>query len=138
MYFLPLVLIVVSNVAYNVTQKDTPHDANPFGALLITYIVAAVITAACMFLFKSQWEISFVKNTNWTSYILGFAIVGLEVGYLLLYRAGWNISVGSLVANIILALLLIPIGLIFYKESMNASKIFGIVLCLVGLYFVNR
>ncbi len=138
MYFLPLALIVFSNVIYNVTQKNTPHDANPFGALLVTYLVAAVATSILMVTMRSQWEMSFLKNVNWTSYALGLAIVGLEVGYLFLYRAGWNISVGSLVANIILALLLIPIGLLFYKESLNLSKIFGIVLCILGLYFVNR
>jgi len=138
MYYLPLVLIILSNVTYNITQKNTPHDANPFGALLVTYLMAAVTTVICMVLFKSQWEMSFLKNTNWTSYALGLAIVGLEIGYLLLYRAGWNISIGSLIANIILAIILVVIGILFYKESLNLSKIIGIVLCVIGLYFINK
>jgi uncharacterized membrane protein len=138
MYFLPLVLIILSNIAYNVTQKNTPENANPFGALLLTYLVSIAITVVCMFAFKSQWELTYFKNTNWTSYALGFALVGLEAGYLFLYRAGWNISIGSLVANIVLAIALIIIGVFFYKEQLTTSKLVGIVLCVAGLYFINK
>ena len=45
---------------------------------------------------------------------LGIWIVGLELGFLMAYRAGWNISMGALVANITLALVLIPVGIILY------------------------
>lgn len=42
MYVFPIVLIVVSNIVYNVCQKSTPQNVNPFSALLITYLTAAV------------------------------------------------------------------------------------------------
>ena len=70
--------------------------------------------------------------------MLGFCIVGLEFGYIMVYRSGWNISIGSLVSNIILALALIPVGIIFYKEGFNINKMIGIGLCIIGLIFVNK
>ena len=78
------------------------------------------------------------RHLNWTSYVLGFAIVGLEVGYLMAYRAGWNISVGSLVANIILAIILIPVGIIIYKEGFELNKVIGALLCIAGLILINK
>jgi len=139
MYVFSIILVVLSNIAYHITQKNTPEGANPFGALLVTYITASIITVIFMLFYKSEQGVSGVfRHINWTSIVLGFAIVGLEMGYLLMYRAGWNISIGSLVANIALALLLVPIGILFYKDNLNASKIIGILLCVAGLFFINR
>jgi len=139
MYVFSIVLIVSSNIIYNVCQKSTPQRANPFSALFITYLVAAALTGLALLVYKTDETIlqSF-KELNWTSITLGIAIVGLEFGYLMAYRAGWNISVGSLVANIILAMLLIPIGIFFYKEGFDLNKILGAAFCLVGLILINR
>jgi uncharacterized membrane protein len=139
MYVFSIFLIVASNVMYNISQKSTPEKANPFVALLVTYTTAIVITAGVLIFNRPEKGLleSF-KELNWTSVALGVAIIGLEFGYLMAYRAGWNISVGSLVANIILALLLIPIGIIFYKERFELSKILGSVFCIIGLILINR
>jgi drug/metabolite transporter (DMT)-like permease len=64
--------------------------------------------------------------------------VGLEFGYLMAYRAGWNISIGSLVANIFLALALIPVGIFLYKENFEITKVFGAIFCIAGLILINK
>jgi len=139
MYFFPIALIVTSNVIYNVCQKSTPQGANPFSALLITYMTAALLTLVAFPFYKTdKGFFQSFNDLNWTSFALGFAIVGLELGYLLAYRVGWNISVGSLVANIILAVMLIPIGVLFYKEGFAINQIIGVVFCLVGLVLINK
>ena len=46
--------------------------------------------------------------------------------------------IGSLVSNIALAVLLILIGVLLYKESINIQKIIGIGLCLTGLILINK
>lgn len=43
-YVFSTVLIVASNILYNIAQKSTPSRANPFLALLITYLTAALLT----------------------------------------------------------------------------------------------
>jgi len=139
MYVFPIVLIVVSNVIYNVCQKSTPQNVNPFSALLVTYLVAAVFTFIVSLFYKSdKGFLQSFSDLNWTSVALGGAIVGLELGYLLAYRVGWDISVGSLVANIILAVMLIPIGILFYKEGFAFNQIIGVLFCMVGLILINK
>jgi drug/metabolite transporter (DMT)-like permease len=54
------------------------------------------------------------------------------------YRAGWKISIGSLVANIALSLILIPIGILFFKEGFGFNKILGATLCIIGLVLINK
>lgn len=139
MYVFSIFLIVLSNVMYNICQKSTPQKANPFASLLITYLTAALLSMIAFHFYKGDKHLwHSLKKLNWTSITLGFAIVGLEFGYLMAYRAGWNISVGSLVANIILALILIPVGILFYKEGFEVSKILGAAFCIVGLILINK
>jgi drug/metabolite transporter (DMT)-like permease len=139
MYVFSIVLIVSSNILYNLCQKSTPQRANPFSALFITYLTATFITIL-IFLFNKADKtfLQSFKDLNWTSIALGISIVGLEFGYLMAYRAGWKISVGSLVANIALALMLIPIGIFFFKEGFGYNKIFGAILCIIGLVLINK
>ena len=139
MYVMSIVIIVASNVLYNISQKSTPQKANPFSALLVTYLTAAVLTLILSFFYRTEKSFfQSLKDLNWTSIVLGFAIVGLEFGYLMAYRAGWNISVGSLVANIILAVILIPVGILLYKEGFELNKIIGAGICNFGLVLINR
>jgi len=80
-----------------------------------------MISAVLLYFFTSETKnlIADYKNLNWTSFVLGITIVGLEVGFIQMYRAGWNISIGSLVANIILAVVLIIVGLLIYKDNIS-------------------
>jgi drug/metabolite transporter (DMT)-like permease len=137
-YVFSIVMIVGSNIVYNISQKSTPEKANPFSALLITYLTAAILTGIALLFYRSdEGYLRSFRELNWTSVVLGVSIVGLELGYLLAYRAGWNISVGSLVANIALAVALIPVGIFFYKEGFEVSKLLGVALCIGGLILLN-
>ncbi|MFV8150883.1 MULTISPECIES: EamA family transporter [Synergistaceae] len=79
-----------------------------------------------------------MKSLNWTSILLGVGVFGIELGFIKMYRAGWNISAASLLTNAAISILLIFIGLIFYKEHLSSNQIIGIALCLAGLFFFNR
>ena len=139
MYVFSIIIIVVSNILYNICSKSIPEKANPFSSLFITYLTGAIITIIAFKFYKTdKGFFQSFEDLNWTSILLGFSIVGLEFGYIMAYRAGWNISVGSLVSNIILALMLIPIGILFFKEGFGINKILGIAFCILGLIFINK
>ena len=78
------------------------------------------------------------KGINWTTFVLGLAIVGLEAGSIYMYKAGWNINTGYIVKSIILGIALIAVGYFLYKESFSVTKAVGIMVCLFGLYLINK
>ena len=137
-YIWPILLVIGSNTVYNICAKSTPAEANSFVSLSITYLVGALLSIG-MFFLTSAGKDYFVelKKLNWASVVLGASVVALEFGYIAIYRAGWKVSVGSLVANIGLAVILILVGVIFYKELISITKICGIMLCLGGLLLLN-
>lgn len=138
-HFFPVLLIIASNIFYNVTAKSTPGKVNPFFSLIVTYLAAAAASLVLFLLTDSGKNVmKQLGMVNWTAYVLAVCIVGLEAGYILLYRAGWNISIGSLVCNIGLAVALILVGALFYREHITRNHLIGILLCLAGLVFINR
>lgn len=135
----PILLVVASNTAYHMIAKSTPANASAFASLTITYLTAAVSSVVIFYMSGSGKSLMMaIKDINWTSFALGISIIGLEFGYVQVYRAGWNISVGSLVANIMLAVILVIVGLLIYREAINLNKIIGIALCIVGIIFLNK
>ena len=135
---IPVVIIVAANTFYNISQKSTPSDINSFVALLATYVTAAGLSLI-MFLAtgKGASITQELRKLNWASFVLAFAVVGLELGYILLYRAGWKVSSGSVVCNIALAIVLIFVAMLLYKETITVKQIAGIAVCCLGLYLIT-
>lgn len=138
-FYWPIILIVVSNIFYNICTKSTPSDINPFASLTISYIVGAVFSALAFFTFNPGTKLLHeYRHINWSTFVLGLAAVGLEAGSIYMYKAGWNISTGQMVYSSILAVCLIIIGYFFYHETISVTKVIGIFVCLIGLFLINK
>lgn len=86
----PVILIVTSNLFYHIAARSTPRDAEPFLSLAGTYLTAS---AASFFLYLLTASGSFstdLHRLNWTSWLLGLAVIGLETGFIFMYRMGWT------------------------------------------------
>ena len=111
----PLLIVVGANTIYNISTKSTPSDVNTFASLAMSYFIATIGSVLMFFLTSDSKNLLVeISKTNWSALALGIAIVGLEFGYICIYRAGWKIGVASLVANISLACVLLLIGLFVY------------------------
>ncbi len=137
--FWPIALAVFSDIFYQICAKSTPETLNPFASLTITYLVGAAVSTSIFFLTSSGQSLLMEwKGVNWTTFILGIAIVGLEAGSIYMYKAGWNINTGYIVKAMILGVALIAVGYFLYKESFSLTKAAGIVVCLFGLFLINK
>lgn len=135
----PILIVVASNTVYNICTKSTPDNVNSFASLAVTYLIAAVCSAAMFFATGEQKNFAAeISKANWTAYVLGIAIVGLEFGYICIYRAGWKISLGNLVASITLSCVLVIVGILLYKETLSLKQIIGIVLCISGIILIAK
>lgn len=133
-----IALTILSNVLYHLLQKSIPANVNPLLSLAVTYLVAATATLLLIPFFPLQGNLGAeLRKINWASFGLGAVIIGLELGFLTAYRTGWNVSTASLVANTTVALLLLPVGLLLYKEHLTPINLLGIVLAIAGLVLVN-
>ena len=135
----PIVLIVFSNIVYQICAKGVPKNMDAMASMTITYIVGAVCSGIMYFVMNKNGSLlqEYVK-INWAPVFLGVSVVGLEVGFIYAYKNGWAVSTVSIVQSAFLAVALIIVGAILYHEVITANKVIGIVICLIGLYFINK
>lgn len=138
-YIWPLALVVLSNVAYQICAKSVPDGMDPLASLTVTYLVGAGVSALLYFTLNKNGDLMReYSQLNWAPVALGIVIVGLEVGYIYAYKAGWQVSTASLVQCVFLALILLFVGRLVYQEALTPNKLVGMFICLVGLYFINK
>jgi len=137
-YVWPIALVVLSNVFYQICAKSVPDGMNPLASLTITYLIGAVASMILYYALNKDANIILeYKKINWAPFILGIAIVGLEVGYIYAYKAGWLVSTAQIVQASVLAVILIFVGYLFYHEEITWNKVAGIIVCLAGLGIIN-
>jgi len=69
--------------------------------------------------------------------VLPGTAAAIEIGFMLAYRAGWNLSLLPVSVNVCGAILLILIGLIAFRETLSLEKIVGVLLCIGGLVLIT-
>lgn len=137
-YIWPISLVILSNVFYQICAKGVPEKMNPLASLTVTYLVGAVVSLILYYALNKDADIlKEYASLNWAPFVLGIVIVGLEVGYIFAYKAGWPVSTAQIVQSAILAVILIFVGFFLYKESITPTKLIGIAVCLVGLGLIN-
>lgn len=134
----PIALIVLSNVFYHLCAKSTPAGINPLAALTVTYAVGALASVLLYYALGGVSLLREYRELNWSSFVLGLAIVGLELGSVYMYKVGWDISTGQLVYSSILTVILIVLGYFLYREAITPAKLAGVLICMLGLYLINK
>ena len=138
-YVWPIALVVISNIVYQICAKSVPNTMSPLASLTVTYLVGAAVSAGLYFVTTKDASLAReYSQLNWAPVALGLVIVGLEVGYIYAYKAGWPVSTAAIVQSAFLAVALAVIGGLIYHEPVSANKIIGIVICLIGLVFLNK
>lgn len=138
LFYFSISLAVASSAFYHFVAKSTPSNVNFTVSLLVTYAVAFVITLIGFFFFPvtSGFKTELVK-LNWASIGLAIAIVGIEYGFLLTYRAGWNLGIAAVLVNVVASLILVPVAIFLFKDRISWVNILGILVCLAGLVMLN-
>ncbi len=138
-FYLPIFLAIGGGVLYHLAQKSIPKDANPMLALTIAYCSSIVVVLLFAIFFPANDSLFVaLKKTNWAMFAVGIGAAAIEIGFLFAYRLGWNISSANLFVNIAIALFVIPIGLLLFKERLTVWNLAGIALCILGLTLLSK
>ena len=136
--YLSIALTVLSNILYHITQKNISQNSNPLISLIITYFIALVVSLAVYILYPSNHDfLTSIKSLNWASFVLGMFIVGVDVGYLLAYRAGWHLNLTAMMITLLVTILLVPIGTMVFREKISVQQIVGILSGIVSLILLS-
>ena len=138
LYYFSITLAICSSVLYHFSQKQIPAIVNPAVSLIVTYVFSLLLCFILLFFLPPvPGFVSALRQLNWVSYVLAISLVGLEVGFLLVYRSGWNIGLAAVLVNVVASLILVPVAIFVFKNNLNWVNILGIFVCLAGLVMLN-
>lgn len=132
-------LAIVGAAAYHVVLKLTPTGVNPYLSLTVTYAVVTLVFATAYLALPGAASTRLaLGQLNWTAVALGLVVVFLDLAFLMMYRGGFDVSLGQIVSQSGTALLLLLVGFAFFSEKIDLPKVTGILLCVVGLWLISR
>ncbi len=138
LFYFSIALTICSSALYHFSQKEIPAGVHPIVSVIVTYMVSLIICFGLLFfLWPKEGLLQAVGQLNWASYVLALSLIGLEVGFLLAYRAGWNIGLAAVMVNVVASLILIPVALFVFRDKLSWVNIAGVLVCLVGLVMLN-
>jgi multidrug transporter EmrE-like cation transporter len=132
-------IAIAGTVSYHLVLKLTPAGANPFLSLATTFAIGSVAFAGIYAVSPGSAPLrEAMGQLNWTTVILAGVVVCLDLSFLMLYRSGFDLSLGQLVTQSAAALLLLLLGVAFFAEKLSLPNIGGILLCVAGLWLINQ
>ncbi|NLY82282.1 MAG: hypothetical protein GX078_05855 [Clostridiales bacterium] len=139
LYILPLIITVTSTVLYQVSAKQVPTDINEGAIIVIAYSIG-ILLCFLFYLITEKLNLFADIETEKEPFklskapiIMGVAITASEIGNIIVYRVGWDISVAGTFTNISVAVVLAIIGIMIYRESVSMQKVLGLLVCISGL-----
>ncbi|MEO8103976.1 MAG: hypothetical protein ABI790_15745 [Betaproteobacteria bacterium] len=135
---LALTIAVTGQVLYHVTQKSVAPGAHPIVSLVIFYLVAALATLPLFWLLPMADTLATeMRKLNWAVAGVAVSIVFIEIGFLLAYRAGGELSTAFVTTAAVVAICTLAIGALFFSETISIAKIGGVALCLAGIGLIS-
>jgi len=135
----PLLLVVAGSLLYHIAAKSVPKTLEPFGAVIGVY-ATALLASVMAYALVRRGAMPAGVSSLWhpTVAAVGIGALMIELGFLLTYRAAWPVSTASVMTNGAVAVLLLPIGALFFTEAITLVRVAGVALCLVGLWLLQH
>ena len=95
-----------------------------------------VVTYACIALLvqgRGSSLRSLFQHVNWTALAFGGCLVLMDFSTIWLFKAGWNLSIGSVLMYVLIAIALVLVGRVFYRERITPWRAAGVACCIVGI-----
>lgn len=132
----PMALIVASFLVYHLVAKALRPDLDPLLFLSATYAVALAGTLALWAGKALGGGAAPQAGDLGLAVAFGLCLIGIEVGFIMAYRAGWPVSVAPTFGNVTLALAFLPVAALVFGEPITLRKLAGVAACSVGLWLL--
>jgi drug/metabolite transporter (DMT)-like permease len=133
----PILLVVLSSVAYQFAQRAVSSTANAFSIFVLVYLLGMVLCLVLAPLWGRPMALADLQLLKtWPTWVLGVSVVGIEVGYLLAYRAGWPVGTAVGVTYTLTIAVLALAGVMFLSEEVSMRRVTGLCFSLAGLWLL--
>lgn len=134
----PVACVVLADVIYQVCAKKISSGTDPLAALGVTYLVSAAVCTGLYYGMGGMDLLADMSHVRLAAAGIGFAVTGLEVGCVYMYKAGWAMNVGFILYTAMIVAALLVVGAVFYGEAVSFTAIAGLIITSSGMYMIVR
>ena len=139
MFYISAMIAIVGAVTYQFFVKRVPASINPIVSLIGTYLAVLVLSVTLLPFFPAEGGLlKHVRKLSWVQLAVAASVFLLELGFLLMYRAGWDLSTGNLVTSVIVNLILLGLGFAILEEELSLINIAGAILSIIGVALIRH
>ena len=118
--------------------KRVPNSINPIVSVIAMYVAVLAMGVALLTLFPTDGSLlHHFRQLSWIQLALAVSVIMIGLGFLLMYRYGWNLSSGNLVTGVVVNLILVGLGVILLGEKVNVVNGIGFVFCILGVALIS-
>lgn len=138
MYYISAFVAILGAVGYQYFVKQVPVSINPVVSVIGMYVAVLVIGVILLpFIPPEGGILKHIRQLNWIQLALAVSIILIELGFLLMYRYGWNLSTGNLITGVFVNIILVGLGITLLGEKVNLINSIGIILSIIGVTLIS-
>jgi drug/metabolite transporter (DMT)-like permease len=138
MFYLSAFVAILGAVGYNYFVKMVPATINPVVSVMGSYLAVLGMGVLLLLFFPAEGGLlAHIRQLSWIQLVLAVTVIMIELGFLLMYRYGWNLSTGNLVTGVFVNIILVGLGLALLGEKVSPINALGIVLSMVGVALIS-
>jgi drug/metabolite transporter (DMT)-like permease len=141
MKILSVGMIVTCGALYQTCSRRIPASMNPFSSLILVYS-AALATAVILFLatgrfIPSDGLMAELHKTNAAPLLLGMVVSMYELGFLLAYRSGFQVSQLSPITTVLGLGAALLVGTLIFREQVTLKMLIGLAVAIAGILIMK-
>ena len=138
MFYITPMIVLVGAVSFHYFIRRIPTSLNPIVAVVAIYVAVVILGTALIPFFPSEGGLAkHIRQLNWTQIAVAISVLMLDIGFILMYRNGWNISSGNLVTSVFTNFALLLIGALLIGEKATPTNLAGVVICIIGVAMIG-
>jgi drug/metabolite transporter (DMT)-like permease len=138
MFYVSALVAIAGAVSYQFFVKRVPAPINPIVSVIGMYVAVLALGVILLPLFPADGGLRHhFRQLSWIQLALAASVMMIELGFLLMYRYGWNLSTGNLITGVFINLILVGLGVSLLGEKMNIVNSIGIALCILGVALIS-
>lgn len=136
-----MLIAITGLITYQIAMKSAPRNVNPWWLLSLAYGTSSILCLIAGLLWRHL--ISPADLTPQGRHLVAVGCISLtviliEIGYLLVYRSGWSLSIAPAFAQAVALSSLFVLGLLLFGERFSLTKAAGLLLCVLGIFLLTR
>jgi drug/metabolite transporter (DMT)-like permease len=138
MFYISACVAIVGVVGYQYFVKRVPVSLNPIISVIAMYVAVLALGVILLPLFPADGGLlHHFRQLSWIQLALAISVIMIELGFLMMYRYGWNLGTGNLVTGVVINLILIGLGVTLFGEQVSIVNAIGVAFCILGVALIS-